>query len=332
MSLRGRVRRNGDYPIPQDNETLTKKTIRIGTIQTFLLVTHETNKSIHIYVGGHDKWCIYCDIIKDMDTKRIKEMGYITKIRFDISCSLEHTFARGGDTKMLIKFLIQYIFNTYPTVRELAFNDLSVRTCDNDTDVNLAVMTYLYSEETWYMKNFSAHVLPSYDNEWTNIKTRYEKTIEINSRTPECLKDTMTCTERRTPECVSNTMSCTERRTPEITRRVNKVDWETVKETIRNDSTITKMSDYDMEELYHSTLSWREFFEPIYNKIHIDKFCIFISSWINTFIIKYFDTLQGLKYAMPIKDYGIQYTESEYKRGGKRFTRKATRKRAKDYH
>jgi hypothetical protein len=41
--------------------------------------------------------------------------------------------------------------------------------------------------------------------------------------------------------------------------------------------------------------------------------------------------LQGLKYALPIKDYNIKYNESEYKRGGRRFTRKATPKSQRRY-
>jgi hypothetical protein len=102
-------------------------------------------------------------------------------------------------------------------------------------------------------------------------------------------------------------------------------------DTIINNESITTMSDKELEQLYNNTKTWKEFFETIYNKIKISKFCIFIAPWIDDFILKYFNTLQGLKYALPIKDYNIQYNESEYKRGSRRFTRKATPKSQRRY-
>ena len=239
-------------------------------------------------MGGHDKWCIDCDLIKDTGNT-VKPRGYLSAIRYDMACSLEHTFVKGKDTKELVKLLVQYIHDTYPAVKELSFNDCSTRTCDDNVDVNLAVMTYLYSEQTWYEKTFGAYILPEYETEWANIKTRYN-------------------------------------------HAKHDIGWDDMKEIIKNDERTTKMSDGDMEELYKKSESWKEFFEGIYRTIHIDKFCIFVSTWLNRFIVQYFNTLCGVKFAIPIKDQGIQYTESEYKRGGKRHSRKATRKHAKDYH
>lgn len=282
------VKKPGYYPDAKENERMTKKVIRIGMKQSFLLVTYESSRLIAIYVGGHDKWCIHCEIAKS--DNMIKPKGYLIKVRYDMYCSLEHSFLKGKDTKELMYFLIQYIHNTYPEVKELSFNDLSTRSCDNDADVNLTVMTYLYSNNTWYGKNFGAYVDPSRSQEWNRIQTDYESIIYEKT-----------------------------------------VKWDTMKETIINDSKHTGILDNEMEELYNKATSWKEFFEPIYHKMKIDKFCIFISSWIDGFIIKYFNTLQGLTYLMPIKDYNIVYTESEYKRGGKRFTKKSTRKRDRDY-
>jgi hypothetical protein len=137
MSLRSYIKRNGDYPKALNNEIITKKVIQLDALQSFLLVTYETNRIINIYLGGHDKWCIYSHLVKD-DNNEIKEMGYITKIRYDKACSLNHRLTRGGDMTQLISFLIQYIYNTYPNVKEMTYNDLSTRSCDNDTDVSLA--------------------------------------------------------------------------------------------------------------------------------------------------------------------------------------------------
>lgn len=53
----------------------------------------------------------------------------------------------GGDIKKLLQLLIQYIHDIYPDVKYLSFSDLSTYRCDNESNVNLAVMTYLYSEK-----------------------------------------------------------------------------------------------------------------------------------------------------------------------------------------
>lgn len=285
----------GEYPAPLDNETITKSVIRIATTQSFLIVTYESQRTITIYVGGHDKWCINCELIK-RDNK-IQPLGYLTKLRYDLFCSLEHSFLKGKDTKELVFFLVQYINDKYPTVKELMFNDLSTRRCDNDEEVNLAVMTYLYSEQTWYEKNFGAYVGTQSEQEWNRIKDVYKKTYK----------------QKNNDEFK------------------NKVAWDEMRETIRNNEAITKMTDRDLEELYNKTETWKGFFEPIYDKIKIDKFCIWISSWIDRFIKKYFNNLYGLSYILPIKDYKIKYTENKYNRGGRSYTRKSTRKQDKDY-
>jgi hypothetical protein len=279
-----------DYPLPRDNETVTQNAILVGKSNTFLIQTYESPKTISIYVGGHTKWCINCDLSKK--DNKIQPLGYLNQIRYDIQCSLEHSFLKGKDTKILMYFLVQYINNTYPDVKELLFSDLSTKQCDDNKDVNLAVMTYLYTDQTWYEKNFGAYISPISDEEFKRIKTHYKKVDENNN---------------------------------------NKVDWEEMRETIDNNELLTKMTDTDMEELYNKTTTWKEFFETIFEKIKIENFCIFISSWLPKFINKYFNNLQGLKYILPIRDYNIKYIESKYTRGGRRYTRKMIRKHDKDY-
>lgn len=278
------VKRNGYYPDKQNDDTVTKTAICIGNTQSFLLVSYESSRKIRLYVGGPDKWCINCDIIKR--DNQIQPLGYLIKVRYDILCSLEHIHAKGKDTKQLICFLIQYINDKYPQVKELQFNDLSTRSCDNDYDVNLAVMTYLYSEKTWYQKNFGAYIAPYNEQEFNKIKQKYNES--------------------------------------------KKVKWSEMSETIINNP-VTHMTDLELETLYYSSTTWTKFFQTIFNKLEIADFCIFISNWIDSFILQYFNNLQGLSFMMPIKDYKIQYTESTYKRGGKRYTQKLTKKRSKDY-
>ncbi len=283
--LRSKIKRNGYYPSISDGQNVTKKQIHIGNSQSFLLVSYETSRKIDIYIGGPDKWCINCELVKDANNE-VKQQGYLIKARYDMLCSLEHSFAKGKDTRQLILFLIQYINNNYKSVKGLQFNDLSTRSCDNDVHVNLAVMTYLYSNKTWYQKNFGAFISPQNKEEFNKIIQKYNYS--------------------------------------------KKIAWDIMKETIANCEE-SGSSDDELEQLYNDANTWKEFFEPIYNKLEIADFCIFISNFIDKFIIKYFNNLQGLTFIIPIRDYNIKYTENKHNRGGRRYTQKKSLHIAKDY-
>jgi hypothetical protein len=164
------VLRPGYYPLKQENEEMNRTKIRMGQ-KSFLVVTYETGRKINIFVGGHEKWCINCELIKR--DNEIQQTGYLIKVRYDKLCSLEYNFQRGFDTKQLLIFLVKYINDKYPAVKGLLFNDMSTRSCDNEYEMNLAVMTYLYSEKTWYEKNFGAYISPQSKEEWKKIITKY---------------------------------------------------------------------------------------------------------------------------------------------------------------
>lgn len=261
MSLRSQIKREGDYPIGLKG---IRHQLKMDN-RTIILTTYETETSITIYLGGAKHWCIHCDLIKE--NGRIKEEGYLIKIRYDLLCSVEENIQHGGDITKLLNLLIQYINNIYPEVKYLLFNDLSTRRCDNGYNTNLAVMTYLYSGKTWYEKNFGAR-------------------ISLNS------KDTL----------------------DEIIKEFNKSKnqpWNIIRDTIYNYKDLP-YSEKEIEEMYNKSNTWQEFFGAINDKIKINNFCIFISSWIDSFIIKYFNNLMGLKYQMPIKATNIVYTKNEF--------------------
>ena len=266
------VKLPGDYPDKKNYETIIKKQIHIGS-SSLLIVLYESNKSINIFIGGPEKWCIHCEVIKN------KSLGYLIKIRYDILCSLNHNFAKGKDTKQILNLLIQYIYINYSYVKELSFNDLSIKKCDNKYDMNLAVMTYLYTGKTWYEKNFNAYIASHCKN---TMKQYIHKLNESKL-----------------------------------------IDWDEMKDTIT-------MEYPHIDILYEKSDSWKEFFETIYNNLEIADFCNALSPWIDSFILKFFNNLQGLTYCMPIEDKNIKYTEHEYIKGG-RFTRKNIRNTYIDY-
>lgn len=277
MSLRSQIKRDGDYPTHIKG---IQHQLKIDN-HTIILTTYETETSIIIYLGGVKHWCIHSTIHKD-DNNKIKEEGFLVKIRYDLLCSVEEKIQAGGDIKKLLQLLIQYIHDTYPEVTYLSFSDLSTfrekgiaepsglgtRRCNSGAHVNLAVMTYLYSGKTWYEKNFDATIAQQSKDTLDDIIKRWNKS------------------KIQTP-------------------------WYIIKEMMYNYKELP-YTEKELEELYKEALTWNDFFEPIFQKIDIAQFCIFVSAWLDSYIIQYFNNLMGLTYDMPIKPTNIVYTKSEF--------------------
>lgn len=164
------AKRNGDYPEKNPQETETFQVIRLGSL-SILLTKRESEKQITIYLGGPTRWCVYCELPKVGG--QLKDIGYLNKVRFDLLCSMEHSFAKGHDTKQLIRLLVQYIHENYPSVTHLSFNDTSTKACDNKVDTSLAFMTFLYTEQTWYEKNFRAFIATQSKANYEDLKRRF---------------------------------------------------------------------------------------------------------------------------------------------------------------
>ena len=276
MSLRSQVKKEGEYPITKIPPR--REALKIDN-HTIILSIYETDYNINLYLGGVKHWCIHSELSKE--NNKLKKEGFLIKIRYDMLCSVEESIGRGGDITKLLKLLLQIIHDRYPDVKYLLFNDLSTRRCDNATNVNLAVMTYLYSEKTWYENASGAFAAPQSEKEFVTIKSKFRKAKE----------------------------------TP----------WDIMSATIKNHEQYSGHSDNELETLYQNSKSWKEFFEPIYKKIDISDFCVFISIWLDSFILKYFNNLQSLSFIMPIKDYGITYTPQDYIKGGRSITRRRPR-------
>jgi hypothetical protein len=220
-----------------------------------------------------------------MDVQIIKKnsgfdrVGVFTKIRYDIECSVNGDFERSRDTNMILRLIITYIYRNYPEVKVLRFNDMSTKVCDNGRPVNLGVMTYLWSGQTWYQKNFGAYLEPPFDKIFT------DKEIEFQKKKKEISWEQM------------NTIMDTELPIPEE----------------------------DIKELYIQSNTWQKFFKGIVDVIGIPNFCNFISTWIYPFLMNTGNVISdNMQFALPVKDYGIEYTISDYT-GGKRKIRRTRR-------
>lgn len=296
MSLRSQIKREGEYPsglIPTNRVAL-----KIDN-NTIIQTTYETNSTIHIYLGGVKRWCIHSTIHKE--NNKIKDEGFLVKIRYDMLCSVEEKIQAGGDINKLLKLLIQYIYDNYPDVKYLSFNDLSTfrekgiaeprglgtRRCDNGSNVNLAVMTYLYSEQTWYEKNFGATIAKQSKNALDDIIIKWNKS---KIQTPWSIIKDMIYNYKALP--------FTEKELEELYDHKELSKQELM--SIYKDISVAKIT------------SWKGFFEPIFKKIGIAEFCIFISAWLDSFISENFNNLMGLTYDIPIKETNIKYIKNTF--------------------
>jgi hypothetical protein len=163
MSTR-RAKRQGTIEPPRDVIKTTREKVVVETLiknklrkKVMIITTYETINTITIYIGNHDIYCIYVQLLKDVNTN-IVNMGYLTKARWDAVCSIEEPFSNGADTIMMIKLLVSYIKDKYPNVYGLMFNDMSTKTCDDGSSVSLASMKFLTDGKTWYESHFDTSI------------------------------------------------------------------------------------------------------------------------------------------------------------------------------
>lgn len=150
-----RLLKEYDYP-GQKNDTVIHKIVSTNS-KRFRMSIYENERLLSFYIGGHTRFCVYAEMIKN-DNGELKDMGYLYKIRYDEVCSLDNQFTRGADTQFILKFLLTYLSKTYPSVKKLAFNDASARTCNHGVPVSLASMQFILTGKTWYQKHFSAYL------------------------------------------------------------------------------------------------------------------------------------------------------------------------------
>jgi hypothetical protein len=180
MSTR-KAKRPGTIEPPRGVINVTREKVVVeSTIKnkprrkTFIITTYDCENSITIYIGDYDVYCIDVQLIKNT-TRNTIEYGFLTKARWDISCSMNEPFEKGEDTIMIIKLMLTYIHNKYPQVKYVSFTDMSTKECDDGSSVNLAAMKLLTDGKTWYEAHFNAVIDPRFKDAYSNMKTYADK-------------------------------------------------------------------------------------------------------------------------------------------------------------
>jgi len=201
MSTR-RVRRKGMIEEPRGIIKTTKERVYVegviekkkrtddGTIQiekrirkkTFILTIFELEQSYQLYIGNYDVFCIDVQLFKGDENHAVT--GILTKARWDKDCSLDDPFEKGDDSILIIRFLMSYIKKQYPYVKDVIFNDMSTKECDNGGSVNLAGMKVLMDGHTWYEEHFEATMYEPYRELYNKLKeniTSYKQKMSFDT-------------------------------------------------------------------------------------------------------------------------------------------------------
>jgi hypothetical protein len=166
--------RPGTIPSPKrEDDTIVRKKVTINQKQ-MIITEYLSELGVTIYIGNQNVYCIDIQLYRNK-YGIFTDIGNLTKIRWDEVCSLTHDFKKGSDTEMILNVAMKYIYETYPGVRFLSFNDLSTKECDNGTSVSLSAMKLFTDGRTWYEQHFHAMIDPQYSEVYDHMKLKADE-------------------------------------------------------------------------------------------------------------------------------------------------------------
>jgi hypothetical protein len=156
-------------------------TVRLAK-KTLQLTIHESDYSYNLYVGGRDVFCVQAQVFKPGSVyERFMDItiGNLPHLQYSKDCTLDANFQRGVDTVGIVRFIVSYIAENYPHVRQLSFTDASYRTCEDGSVVSLAELSYLTGGATWYTKQFGATLDPTEQGAFAAAHARFQELKQI---------------------------------------------------------------------------------------------------------------------------------------------------------
>ena len=281
----------------------TKRELIVVNGKTMVLTQFETPRAFTIYIGGDDIYCIDAQVTRDL-TGKFNPEGYLTKVRWDMDCSLDKDFKEGKDTQMITQLALTYIKKSFPDVKEISFSDLSERRCDNGASVSLSAMKYITDGQTWYLPDPLDHEGMQSTGEYSFASGLYEShfNASIHPDSEYSYQQMSTYANEK-----KKTTTWNEFYERFLTH---------VKSPIRIE---------DLEIIYTSSNTFQEFFSEVSRRIGIADFCTWLSthSWFNTNFLKFvrFNTFR-LTFRMNISLFNESYTTEVMTGGWRGKTRK----------
>lgn len=172
----------GDIIPPRNYTTVERKILEVNNKQVKLTV-YKGDTIDTIFIGGHTKFCIDA-VVQKADTEFAKRGGnvsnaFVSKVYYDINCSLDGKLRGSLDTNIIICLLISFLKNNYSHLKTVTFKDTRTRECGNHQYVNLAEISYVRTGKTWYETHFHAYVDPLYESNLKQCHTKFTDTKKI---------------------------------------------------------------------------------------------------------------------------------------------------------
>ena len=263
--------------------------LKVGT-KSLKLTEYETADTITIFIGGHDKYCIEALLYKP--TSEFLTAG--------------HDITEGT--------LVHIYYNINCSLEHNFLKGV-------DTNMILKLLVSYIQQKYPYVKKLRFNDTSFRTcNNGTNVelaemsyirtgKTWYEKQFHAYMD-PEDLESFR-------------------KKELNFTNEKKKFTWNLMKSIMRTLPINETITEEQMQHLFENANTWQDFFGPLSDRIGIPEFCNFVSSWLHSFMLsKFKGSLSFASYILPIDDRNtIDFSESNYTRGGKRFTRKYIKKR-----
>jgi hypothetical protein len=167
-------------PPRSSNTYVSKKRLILGNM-VYTMTIYDSPNGINFYIGSNKIYCIDINIFKNNDGSFVN-FALLSKIRKDSECYAGGVYEEGVTSSNLFKFAIQFLFDKFPTIEKLHFNDTSNIPCDNGFQMNLATLKFLTTGKTWYEKSFHA-VLVSESDKHT-IQNHIQRLNKLKQDTP----------------------------------------------------------------------------------------------------------------------------------------------------
>lgn len=249
------------------------------------LTFYENDDTITIFIGGHDLFCI--------DAFFYKPESSFARHGFDITnCTLSHIYhnlhcsLEHNFQKGVDTKIIMLLLISYIKTHYPYIRTLSL----NDTSFRTCDNgTHVELAEMSYIRTG---------------KTWYESNFHAYLEEPYLTKFTQA--------------------TSIFNERKKLYTWDMMKSYILGE---LPLQEAEIKRRFESAQTWQEFFGPLSEEIGIADFCVFVSQWLHRFLTTNLGfQFSFVQYRVPIdKIDKIEFNETEYVRGGERFTRRALR-------
>lgn len=93
------------YPVPKAGVKESKIVVKVN-LKKLLIVYHESDTSISIYIGGDNTYCAHVIIIKQTPSLTYANFS---RLDYDMACDLDNNFKRGVDTNMIFNLMITIV-------------------------------------------------------------------------------------------------------------------------------------------------------------------------------------------------------------------------------